>query len=635
MVSSRFALFVLSCLALTASACTQSAPVAVQHDDAATAPPSVSVAATETGFSGAVALFDVVVDPVALTAEATPVRTASAQPPQAIYYDLDIENFRNPDSFKLFGFFFNDDGDLVLDYSHAHPFPAPDFAFPITGINRADLGYTGRLVVIADDDSTSFINGEVTLMPDFLINPDGYVQPGDLLAIGNLNNDTFPYKLLVDEAFDNRLEASNGGDPEGNYGGAIGGWQRANIGAEGNGWTGFDYLHGGQTTLSQLIIGADQLNGSPLEFSVAILIKYTDPRGMGGRDLRFPPEVPVATEFAYRLPFAALDNSVIGPKEEWSIGAAPASTSDVELLIRDWDTRANEADDADLSDEQDVMLIQPDASGIPRVFLNVPALMNSSIQMTGLRGTGIPGDEMEFGGTLTNDLEPPIGTVYGVAKVIDNEDSLNRTSYHFGVDPVTVEPTRMPLDIVTYQVIPIRVGEAVPTIRSISPSGPLGQIGSEVTFSANVAGVPDSYYWVFGDGIIPSTSTDPSPTVLLNRTGLHFCTLRVSNADGTSNDFTVPYEIDGINEPPVFTETDTGIMDAISPKILFPEGNPAIIYAENTGLYEIKYAGASVPDPISADTGPFIAPAPGGSIAIWASTSNSWTPPFTTTRSPW
>ena len=597
----RFALTVVAIAApfILLSCSSAESPVEILNavSDQPSLPQPAALTQTPTGFEGITAVIDVQIDVTNM--EAGVSRPRSAQMPQALSYDLDIENFLTADTFRVTGLSQDTDGNLIVAYTHAHPFPAPDFANPITGLNRADLGYTGRLLVLADEESVSFINGEITTMPGFVLNADGYMQPGDLLAVTGHSNDTFPYKLLVDEARDNRVGVSNGGTPEGNYGGALGGWQRTNIGASADGWTGFDFLHGGQRAANTLVINAGKLNGGVIDFSVAILIKYTDPRGEGGKTFRFPPEIPVITEFAYRLPFAALDNAVIGPKAPWAIGAAAATTSDVELIIRDWDTRADEAGDSDLSDEQDVTLVPPGASGIPRVFLEVPALMNTSIQMTGLRGTGIPGDEMEFGGTLTNDNEPPIGTVYGIVKVIDNEDGIDRSSYHFGVDPFTVEPTRTAHDLVTYQIIPIRIGEIVPEIISVSPQNVTGLPGTEVTFSANVTGSPAIYEWFFGEGTIPTTSMDESPTVLLNRSGTHFGTLRVSNTDGTSDAFTFEYLVDTPGDPFAYTEHNTEIPHVRNPVILFPGGLPAVVYCEDDTFDFIRIAMSSVEDPTS------------------------------------
>ena len=593
-------LFILSCLLGVLTGCSNSdAPTAANIPEAPE-PPVVasSIVQTDSGFEGIVASFNVTVDVDSLTATVEPVRSTNAQPPQAIYYDLDIAQFLQADSFAIEGIRSVGDSALLLSYSHAHPFDAPNLESPITGLNRADLGYTGRMLVLAESSTESYFNDFYQLDPRLVINADGYVHPRDVLADGGLSNNTFPYKLLVDEVEDNRADIGNGGDPEGNYVPEFGGWQRPNLGPQGNGWTGYDFLHGGQTATGSFLLDLETLE-SFNEFNIAILIKYTDPRGQGGKDFRLPPVVTDVTQFAYRLPFAALDNSkvdVVGG--EIQITGSPGN---LQVNVRDWDTRADEAGDADLSDETDVSLIQPGASGIPFVDFVAPDILSGGVALNGLRGTGIPGDEMEYGVEISNDQGAPAGLYHGLVRVSDKEALLDRSGYHFGVDPFTVEPTRTPVPAVTVQVVPIRIGAFPPQILNVEPTGAVGTIGDVVRFDVSFEGEANTYLWDFGGGASPDTSSAASPSVFLNKAGSFTGTVKLTNSDGGSDLLPFEFSIQGAGPPAVWTTSPTGIPDALNPVILFPTDNPVIVYGEDDGLYEIKVATSSVPDPDGAE----------------------------------
>ncbi|HYE80100.1 MAG TPA: hypothetical protein VEI97_19145, partial [bacterium] len=189
----------------------------------------------------------------------SPVRTATGNDQLAF---LDLGAFFNPNTLKVHAVTFGQGTvDVVLQV--AHPFPAPDLTQPASATNRADLGFAGRLVVlaevpIADRPSHSFFGGQVTADTSLVANPDGYVQPRGLIPTAGFAN-TFPYVLVVDEDKDNRLGVSNQGIPRGNYLPAVGGWQRLNLGPERNGWTGYGYLHQGQTAEITLRLNREAL----------------------------------------------------------------------------------------------------------------------------------------------------------------------------------------------------------------------------------------------------------------------------------------------------------------------------------------------------------------------------------------
>ena len=281
------------------------------------------------GHESVVANFELTIDTATLSAQVTPIRTALAQPPQAIYYDLDIDQFLKGDSFRVSQLETQPNGDLRVDFTHAHPFDAPDFTAPVTGMNRADLGYTAKLLILSSSDvhSRSFFSG-ISADPSLITDPDGYSLVGDLLRNPAGNNTVYPYVLLADDGQDNRVGVSNGGNPEGNFDAAVGGWQRSNIGPESIGWTGYDFVHGGQTVTNSFTVAAERLE-STVSLPLAILIKYTDPRGDTDRGTRFPPEEADVFKFAYRAPVAAFDNSKITlPNGPLTIGNQPEDESE-------------------------------------------------------------------------------------------------------------------------------------------------------------------------------------------------------------------------------------------------------------------------------------------------------------------
>ncbi|MEO7993862.1 MAG: hypothetical protein ABI743_05645, partial [bacterium] len=199
------------------------------------------------------AIYDCVIDPGTLTATVMPRRGNTASP-QAKSYDLDIATFLTRDAFVLTRITLDSRGDLNVEFVHRHPFPTPDFAAPPTATNRADLGYTGRLLILTDlttgevPSHTWF--GDTIANTDVIRDADGYCNPGDLLVAGAFTANTFPYVLLADDLKDNRVNDSTGGSGTGSYDPDAGGWQVAPPPKETH-WTGYDYVHQGQTVVNR------------------------------------------------------------------------------------------------------------------------------------------------------------------------------------------------------------------------------------------------------------------------------------------------------------------------------------------------------------------------------------------------
>ncbi|HYE79134.1 MAG TPA: hypothetical protein VEI97_14220, partial [bacterium] len=349
-----------------------------------------------------------------LAARLTPWR--EIQGIQGNLYDLDIDNFLKGDTITITGVRTDTEANVIIDYAIKHPFPAPNFNNPITGLNRADLGFTGRVLFLTDVPSRDLpartFFGNVVANTSAVLNADAYMDPGDLLANStDFNATAFPYKLVVDEAKNgtgNRVGITNGGNPRGNYDPANGGWQRANIGPNRNGWTGYDFLHQGQTARSQLTLAQEAVANNAATLDIAIFIKYTDPRGVGGKTARMPFEPPDPTLFAYRLPNGALDASQIfvsgATYQRVNISQTAASTADLSVKVRDWDARAMETTQAMIQMEPDLSKVNIGTSGTPTLALSIPALAATTVNLTAGSESGIPGDEITYTGTLTNTL---------------------------------------------------------------------------------------------------------------------------------------------------------------------------------------------------------------------------------------
>lgn len=549
------------------------------------------------------AQFEVRVDPATLATTVEPIRNAQAQPPQGNTYDLDIQNFLKADSFRIVGASLTDDGDFRLDFTHAHPFAAPNFASPITGANRADLGYTGRLLVLVDGAPSTYFGGEVALLDDAVIGADGYLQVGDLLATTGLGLNTFPYVLLADDAQDNRVNRTNSGSMTGNYDPFAGGWQRANAGGAGEAWVGYDFLHGGQIIANSFTLSADALAGAGFRFTVGILIKYTDPRGAGGKDLRFPPETPDVLQFAYRLPYAALDVSQIALTEPVEVDDLPAGdTATLSVRIRDWDAQAPEGADATVGDDPDITRIQAGAAGAPTVSLDCPALFPAALALTvAPGGSGEPFDEKIASGIVTNQLGTALaGTVLACLKVVDPEDADSLAStYRYGVDPTTIlpDPARA-LAVRTYQIVPINVRSTAipPVVTGVTPTGIAGESGAMVEFVPTVANTPTGWSWNFGTGAAPITSTEESPTVTLGAPGIYSASLVASNGAGASPVYQFSYTVEPVSPPfASHSITSGGGAGSSADMILFNNKPVICFYTSGSPALNIAIAKVEVP----------------------------------------
>ncbi|MEO7993512.1 MAG: hypothetical protein ABI743_03865, partial [bacterium] len=210
--------FWIAGLSLTLFGCQGGNDPATPADFPDTWTPTTSPTATLQSGEHLSGVFTVHVDPAMGTGTITPAgpRTAEAQPPQNQTYDIDVSRFVSATNFRATSVSFASNEELDVTLRFTHPFAAPDFTALTTAKNRADLGFTGRLMILADQEhNTMDLPGEGTFTWDssYVIDPDGFAEVGDLLREQGFANNLFPYQLLVDEAKDNRVGVSNGGDP--------------------------------------------------------------------------------------------------------------------------------------------------------------------------------------------------------------------------------------------------------------------------------------------------------------------------------------------------------------------------------------------------------------------------------------
>ncbi|MEO7994928.1 MAG: PKD domain-containing protein, partial [bacterium] len=339
---------------------------------------------------------------------------------------------------------------------------------------------------------------------------------------------------------------------------AFGGWQRASLGAAGTGWTGFDYLHGGQSIINTFVLDKEAVANEQFDFDVALVIQYTDPRGAGGKVDRLPPTVIDVQQFAYRLPYAALDCSqIVVTASPVPLKPQNGDTEPYTVKVRDWDAGATEAADSKVGDESDVSLVQLGAAGHPMLELDAPGVLNSIVTLPdAASGTGISDAPLTYNATLTNQTNAPAGEYWGLLQVTDPEDGdAARGTYHTGIDPDTILPdSTRTIGARTYQVVPITVGPAVPSVIAVTPSGVVGAMGHSITFSAQVSGTVTTYAWNFGSDATPPTSTVAAPLIALpDEPGSYNGTLTLTNAGGTGPAFPFSYEV-GFPTPPHWAE---------------------------------------------------------------------------------
>lgn len=533
------------------------------------------------------AAFDITIDPETFTAEVAliPGRRGQTQPPQNLSYDLDIERFLARESFEIKEISVDGDGNFEIGFHHAHPFPAPILTNPVSGLNRADLGYTGRVLFLTAGSPSVFpATGGVRVDAVTIMDADGYLDPGGLLDAldGDSLYTVLPYKLLVDEALDNRNEVSNAGDPAGNYEPAAGGWQASNIdnGGVNNGWKGYDYLHQGQSCANEFTVRKEALAAQGFQLQVAILIKYTDPRGTTAKANRLPATPFDVHQFAYRLPHAALDVSQVKTGDDLEIGPNVGNNSPIAVDVRDWDAFAVEAPDLNLGESGNVSLIANGTGGAPQLWLEIPGVITGQLNLGSPTGTGIPGDELNYAALIFNtETNAPPGPQYGLLVAIDAGSAEDLSTILFGIDPSDFTPDAgLALQEYTFQVVPVTV-TAPPVVTAVEPHGVVGLVSDPIQFRFEAEGSVTSAAWDFGGGTIPNESTLQGATVTLGPApGFYTGTVTVTGPTGTSEPFEFDYRVFPLT-PPSWVYTRINLtQDTYYPSLIPYAGGLALVY---------------------------------------------------------
>ncbi|MEO7993032.1 MAG: hypothetical protein ABI743_01430 [bacterium] len=507
--------------------------------------------------------YTLAIDPVALTGEATMWRRGSQTDDT---YFLSVDNFLQPSSLQVTGVK-ADAANLILNYTFTHPFKAPiNLAGPATAANRADLGISARLLLLNDVPAGTaaahtYFSGEAIANAGLMVNADGYYQPKGLLTnLTGFAANTFPYKLVVDEGAGtdgNRLGVSNNAAGSGNYRVSDGGWQQLNIDNSGvnNGWTGFDYLHQGQSASGQFIFDKTLLFSGPFTLDVAVLAKYIDPRGgttaATKRANRLPPASPDVAKFVYRMPHGAIDCGHVTYLGESGglLPNSPVSSTTVRFHVRDWDARGTVTSRTDLNDEPDPSFIVPGTEGVPTVLVDVPGVTTSPATLAVVDDDsaygGDPGvdegparDELFFTGVVQNSAGTSgqvNSTKIGLVKVVDAANSADRSAYEFSLDPTLTPLTANQPDLITYQAIDVALGGGTTndpptaTVRINTGSTPIVASGGALEIWLEAESDPESNPVLYdidwtNDGSFDVMAVDPAgvppPDVLIDGSGI-------------------------------------------------------------------------------------------------------------------
>lgn len=560
------------------------------------------------------AAFRFTLNPDTLATAVTPLPARTAAGFQASMFDLDLSRFQTLRQFEVTGTRLTSFGDVEVVFRHAHPWPAPNLALPPSAMNRADLSYTGRVLFLADVAASqvpnqTFFDG-VIANTQTIRYADGYVRPGGVLAATGLTANTFPYMLLADDwkfsvsPRTTRITPTGENQSFGQYDTAIdeGGWQIANLGENRVAWEGYDFVHAGQTHENRFTIHGDLLEDGPLELDVALLLKYTEPKGSADKALRLPPATVDVSQFAYRMPHGALDCSKVvidyhptatPPDDIVHLPAEIGSVLHLACEIRDWDRGAVEVLDPDISLQNDISAVEFQARGLPTVDVHCPALSGTiaSLSSTSATATGRGGDELTFEGTLTNATgTAPFAEHPALFRITDREAITQPPgSPHLGLDPETYVPdTALTLFPVTFQVLPVR----------LDPPAPVWQ-------------------FVTVDDDDPRNGGDPS--ILLDDRG---------NADPSDDRICISYTgddvslrfaqapVDGFEIEANWTShfvVDNATYDGLDSELLIWQGRPAIVRIAGAGArWWPQLAQATTANPLASTdwTDSFIQPIP-------------------------
>ncbi|MEO7993659.1 MAG: hypothetical protein ABI743_04605 [bacterium] len=612
-------------------------------------------------------------DPTTLSATVTPAAMRHGQENDDLY-ELPLDNLVHPGSFTVLEV--KADADSVdVTWQFTHPFAAPaDVSLPATAANRADLGISGRVLMLADVTSAtgntfyqgSAEDGTIILNPTLAQNPDGYLRPNALVDLAGFTANTFPYQALVDERGNgNRAGLSTGGNPQGNYD-PTNGWQREDFGPTRNGFTGYGILHQGQTVtrVARFNLAALQA-GQSIDLGVAILAKYVDPRGGATLPEKKANRLPGATadvmKFCYREPHGSLDIEALRFQgQNGTVSVNSTGSAEFRFTVADWDARASVTAQTNLANEPVSSKVAIGAAGPPTLSVCVPGVLGTAATVIDFAPTALKDDDTPIGGDAGQDSGRPgdglyysqslqnagtgqtRGIYYGVARAIDPEDLVS-----FATPRVFLDANLLPLStnlprVRTYQVFPFTIGNNPPTLEvelddNIINSGTVS--GIAVVSAVDVEDDPltveidwdgDNTYEVSRTLLPGETPLWVSPLPYNNPTASNMpVTIHVRYTDGFETAISHPNLMlsVGPNRPPVVSAPNVFlvnptlappaqfVVDALNLDASDPEGDP-ITYVITNSVNSDQVSGPGFPIP--AHLNPFPAGTPDPTFSLYA-----------------
>lgn len=421
-------------------------PAATQQAPGASVPAAVTLPA-DVGLLGAMT---VDIDPVALTAEANPVRVPTAFGDN---FWLNATGFLDgapcKDCFGVTGVTRNGDGQIVLQVNARHPFQPGNPQLPISGVNRLDLHVFDAAVLVAGNLGNvpgAFASGSATLPTRLVANAAGY-SPLLTSVVQSLDPtytaSAWPYVMLNEDRTTGNWSASN---PNG----------FADLQAP----TGYNVFPMGADVTSEVVLGLLPADG-PQRLTLLFTCAYG--ASVTGRTQRLDPRYPLP-EFNSKAPWR-VEAEIPEPTNNLT-GNDPGSSATVNVRV--WDWQQGGVIDPALGNIGAIRA----ASEVTQVELVAPGVRNSTLNMGApLSGTGRENDPLTYSGQLFNELSAGEGDYVALICVSDNRQTginaggaTDALSSQTGatIDPVSV--TRF----ATYQAVSFSVGTNVPTRQLVS-----------------------------------------------------------------------------------------------------------------------------------------------------------------------
>ncbi|MCG3151953.1 MAG: hypothetical protein GEEBNDBF_01239 [bacterium] len=411
-------LFVALPAVFTLAACSTSGPLAPASQSISQPDPFGAVVGLGDMATGSLGAMEVTIDPASLNYEATPLFPREAAG-QGDNFHLSIRPFLGPKNLRLTGIQRNGDGNLELTVRLTHPFAAPpDLNGPPSATKRVDLHVFDVNGIAVIDGADTFFNGNVKTNANFLMNADGYRDPGVLFdkttfGIPTSGANVFPYRL-----FAAGIDTTQPRTAQGNYDATNNGWQGNALLSP----SGFDVFPQGGA--AEVMYEVTPPGSGSFNFTLVVTAKYQDPRSTGaGRTKRLPTGNP--TDLRYILPEACGDLQRISASVSGTLRDDQSSDiASVAFQILDWDHDATVA--ATFPNGADLTEVREDSS-IIAIDADFP-LLNASGPLNGSAVAPVAGNPVlwESGVSVNNtdlyDVAPGGEWVAGLIRVQDSQD---------------------------------------------------------------------------------------------------------------------------------------------------------------------------------------------------------------------